>query len=139
MADIVLWNPKFFGVKASQVIKGGAQIWSPQGDASGSLSLTEPNIYRESWPACGSAPDTLSAFFVHPSAVDADMAGRWSVSKPMLPVAGTRRLTKADMVRNDTLPDIRVDPQTFEVFADGELATTEPVRHVALGRTYFLR
>ena len=139
MADIVLWNPKFFGVKASQVLKGGAQIWSPQGDASGSLSLTEPNIYRESWPACGSAPDTLSAFFVHPSAFDADMAGRWNVSKPMLPVGGTRTLSKTDMVRNDTLPDIRVDPQTFEVFADGVLATTEPVRHVALGRTYFLR
>jgi urease subunit alpha len=139
MADIVLWNPAFFGVKASQVIKGGAQVWSPLGDASGSLSLTEPTVYRESWPACGSAPDTLSAVFVHPSAIENDMAGRWNVSKPMLAIGGTRKLSKADMVRNDALPEIRVNPQTFEVFADGELATSEPVTRVALGRTYFLR
>jgi len=139
MADIVLWNPAFFGVKAGQVIKGGVQVWSATGDAAASLSICEPNIYRPSWPATGSAPDTLSALFVHPSALENDMAGRWDVSKPMLPTGPVRKLSKADMVRNAALPDIRVNPQTFEVFADGELATTEPVHNVTLNRRYFLR
>ena len=139
MADIVLWQPAFFGVKASQVLKAGAQVWSPLGDASASLSIAEPVIYRESWPAAGSAPDTLSALFVHPSAIDNDMAGRWSIAKPMLPISGTRRLGKADMVRNDALPAIRVDAQSFEVFVDGELATSRPAKEVALNRRYFLR
>ena len=139
MADIVLWQPAFFGVKASQVLKAGAQVWSPLGDASASLSIAEPVIYRESWPAAGSAPDTLSALFVHPAAIDNDMAGRWSITKPMLPISGTRRLGKADMVRNDALPAIRVDAQSFEVFVDGELATSRPAKEVALNRRYFLR
>lgn len=139
MADIVLWQPAFFGVKASQVLKAGAQVWSPLGDASASLSIAEPVIYRESWPAAGSAPDTLSALFVHPAAIDNDMAGRWSIAKPMLPISGTRRLGKADMVRNDALPAIRVDAQSFEVFVDGELATSRPAKEVALNRRYFLR
>ena len=139
MADIVLWQPAFFGVKAQQVLKAGAQVWSPLGDASASLSIAEPVIYRESWPATGSAPDTLSALFVHPAAIDNDMAGRWSIAKPMRPISGTRRLGKADMVRNDALPAIRVDTQTFEVFVDGELATSRPAKEVALNRRYFLR
>ncbi len=139
MADIVLWQPAFFGVKASQVLKAGAQVWSPLGDASASLSIAEPVIYRESWPATGSAPDTLSALFVHPAAIENDMAGRWSIAKPMLPISGTRRLGKADMVRNDALPAIRVDAQSFEVFVDGELATSRPAKEVALNRRYFLR
>ena len=139
MADIVLWQPAFFGVKASQVLKAGAQVWSPLGDASASLSIAEPVIYRESWPAAGSAPDTLSALFVHPAAIENDMAGRWSIAKPMLPISGTRRLGKADMVRNDALPAIRVDAQSFEVFVDGELATSRPAKEVALNRRYFLR
>ncbi len=139
MADIVLWQPAFFGVKASQVLKAGAQVWSPLGDASASLSIAEPVIYRESWPATGSAPDTLSALFVHPAAIENDMAGRWSIAKPMLPISGTRRLGKADMVRNNALPAIRVDAQSFEVFVDGELATSRPAKEVALNRRYFLR
>ena len=139
MADIVLWQPAFFGVKPSQVLKCGAEVWRPLGDAAASLSVCEPNVYRASWPATGSAPDTLSALFVHRSAIDNDMAGRWNVSKPMLATGPVRRLTKADMVRNDALPEIRVDPQTFEVFADGEHATTQPVRNVTLNRRYFLR
>ncbi len=138
-ADIVLWRPAFFGVKASQVLVGGAQVWSPMGDPAASIGAAEPTMYRPSWPAVGGAPDTLSALFVHPSALDNDLAGRWNVSKPMIPLSGTRTLSKADMVRNDALPEIVVDPQTFEVFADGELATTEPVGTVALNRRYFLR
>ena len=86
-----------------------------------------------------SAPDTLSALFVHAAAIDNDLAGRWDVAKPMLPSAGTRQLGKADMVRNDALPEIRMDAQTFEVFVDGELATSAAAKEVALNRRYFLR
>ena len=68
-----------------------------------------------------------------------DLAGRHDIAMPLLPLSGTRSLTKADMLHNDALPDIRVDPQTFEVFADGELATSRPVDTVALNRTYMLR
>ena len=139
MADIVLWNPAFFGVKPAQIIKGGVEVWGPIGDAAGSLSNVEPRIYRRQWPACGSAPDTLSAVFVHPLAIENDMAGRWNISKPLVGIKGTRHLSKHDMVRNDALPDIRVDPQTFEVFVDGALATSKAVRQVALARRYFLR
>ena len=138
-ADIVLWRPAFFGVKASQVLVGGAQVWSPMGDPAAAIGAAEPVAYRPSWPAMGGAPDTLSAFFVHPSALDNDLAGRWSVSKPMVPASGTRALSKADMVRNDALPEIVVDPRTFEVFADGEPATAEPAASTALNRLYFLR
>jgi len=139
MADMVFWNPAFFGVKPSQVLKAGVQVWGPEGDAAGALSLVEPRIYRAQWPACGSAPDTLSAIFVHPLAIEQDMAGRWNVSKPLVPIEGTRRLSKRDMVRNDVLPDIRVDSQTFEVVVDGELATSAAAERVALARCYFLR
>lgn len=139
MADMVFWNPAFFGVKPSQVLKAGVQVWGPEGDAAGSLSLVEPKIYRAQWPACGSAPDTLSAIFVHPLAIEQDMAGRWNVSKPLVPLGSTRRLSKRDMVRNDALPEIRVDSQTFEVLVDGTLATSSAAERVALARRYFLR
>jgi len=138
-ADIVLWDPAFFGVKPDAVLKAGVKVWGPEGDAAGALSIVEPRIYREQWPACGSAPDTLSAVFVHPLAIEQDMAGRWNVSKPLLALHGTRNLGKADMVRNNTLPDIQVDNQTFEVFIDGELAASEAVASVALARRYMLR
>lgn len=139
LADIVLWEPAFFGVKPDAILKGGVKVWGPEGDAAGALSNVEPRIYRQQWPACGSAPNSLSAVFVHPLAIEQDMAGRWDVSKPLIALHGTRNLGKADMVRNDALPDIRVDNQTFEVFVDGQLATSEAIASVALARRYMLR
>ncbi len=138
IADIVLWRPEFFGVKASHVFKGGIEVWSPLGNAAASLSMTEPVIFRENWPACGGAPDLVSFLFVHPRAIDDGLDRRLSLGKPLLPLKGTRALSKADMVRNDALPAITVDPRTFEVRADGALLDVPAVREVALGRRYFL-
>ena len=138
-ADIVLWRPAFFGVKASQVLVGGVQVWSPAGDPAASLGFCEPVRYRPSWPAMGGAPDTLAVAFVHPSAIDNDLAGRHGLARPLAPASGARGLSKSDMVRNGALPEIVVDPETFEVFVDGALATVEPAARVPLNRRYFLR
>ena len=138
IADIVLWRPGFFGVKAQQVFKAGVEVWSPSGNAAASIPTSEPLAFRESWPSCGSAPDLVSFLFVHPSAIDEGLDSRLKLTKPLLPTGGTRGLGKADMIRNDAVPSITVDPQTFEVFADGTLLDVPAVRNVALGRRYFL-
>jgi urease subunit alpha len=87
----------------------------------------------------GRAPAPLSACFVHPLALDRDVAGRLGLEKQLLPIKGTRKLTKADMLHNAACPNITVNPQTFDVFVDGELATCEPIAKVALGQKYFMR
>ena len=94
---------------------------------------------RASWGAVGTAPNALSCAFVHASALDDDLAGRFDIAKPLAPITGTRKLSKQGMRLNDALPEIRVDSQTFEVFVDGDLATSEPAREVKLNRLYMLR
>ena len=139
MADLVLWDPSHFGTKPRAIYKSGYCVWAMRGDGAACLMEVEPVISRPQWGAHGSAPQSCCANFVHPSAIEADVAGRENLGKAMLPLSGTRTLGKADMLHNDALPDIRVDPQSFEVFADGELATCEPASKVALGQKYFLR
>lgn len=139
MADVVLWRPAFFGIKPELVVKGGFIAWGAMGDSAASLMTCEPLIMRPQWGAFGRAKQALSACFVHPLAIAADLAGSLGLSKRLLPASGTRRLTKADMLRNDACPDIRVDPQTFDVFVDGELATCAPASEVPLARRYMLR
>ncbi len=139
MADFICWDPAFFGVKPSKVFKAGMLAWGSHGDAAAALGHLEPNLMRPSWGGVGGAPDMLSAAFVHPSAFDNDLAGRHGIAKPLLPFSGTRGLTKADMLRNDALPEIRVDTSTFEVFVDGVLAASEPAEEVCLNRLYMLR
>jgi urease subunit alpha len=139
MADIVLWRPAMFGVKPSIVVKGGFIVWAAVGDAAACLGSCEPVIMRPQWGAHGRAPAPLSACFVHPLALGRDLAGRLGLSKQLLSFSGTRRLRKSDMLHNDACPTITVDPQTFDVFVDGQLATCEPIRQVALGQKYFMR
>ena len=139
MADIVLWRPTHFGIKASFVIKSGFVAWAVSGDAAASLSTCDPLIARPQWGAHGRAPQGLSVNFVHPRAIEADVAGRLGLAKPLLPVSGTRTLGKRDMLHNDLCPEIRVDAQTFDVYVDGELAWCEPLERVALGQRYMLR
>ena len=112
IADIVLWRPEFFGVKAQQVFKAGAEVWSPFGTAAASVSMSEPLVYREAWPACGGAPDRVSFLFVHPLAIESGLDARLGLDRRLLPATGTRHLSKKDMVRNDALPHIEVDPDT---------------------------
>ncbi|MFN5453420.1 MAG: urease subunit alpha, partial [Bradyrhizobium sp.] len=96
-------------------------------------------LLRPQWGAFGRAPAALSACFVHPLAIARGLAAELGLSKQLLPVKGTRGLTKRDMVWNDTCPTIRVDPETFDVFVNGELATCEPARELPLARRYMLR
>ena len=139
MADFVCWRPAFFGVKPSKVFKGGMLAWGTHGDAAAALGHLEPNLMRPNWGGVGGAPNMLSAALVHPEAIHNDLAGRHGIAKPLLPFSGTRKLTKADMLRNAALPEIRVDTSTFEVFVDGALAVSEAAEAVCLNRLYMLR
>jgi urease subunit alpha len=139
MADIVLWKPAFFGLKPQIVLKGGFTAWAAMGDAAASVGASDPVRERPTWGAVGRAPQSISTTFVHPSAIDADLAGRLDLAKPLTPIGPTRDLTKADMLHNTALPEIRVNPQTFDVFVDGERAWCEPIDRVSLGQLYLLR
>ncbi|MGD9738682.1 MAG: urease subunit alpha [Bauldia sp.] len=139
IADIVVWRPAFFGSKPELVIKGGFIAWGAMGDSAASLMTCEPILLRPQWGAFGRAKEALSACFVNPLAIEADLAGTLALSKTLLPAHGTRTLSKADMLRNDALPAITVDPATFDVFVDGALATCEPASVLPLAQRYMLR
>jgi len=139
MADIVLWRPGYFGIKPELVVKGGFIAWGAMGDSAASLMTCEPLIMRPQWGAFGRAAPALGACFVNPRAIDGGLAGRLDLKKALLPAVGCRHLSKSDMHLNDALPDIRVDPATFEVFVDGELATCEPATELPLAQRYMLR
>lgn len=139
MADIVVWRPAFFGIKPELVIKGGFIAWGAMGDSAASLMTCEPLMLRPQWGAFGKAAPALSACFVHPLAIARGLGQELGISKRLLPASGTRGLKKSDMLHNDACPNIRVDPQTFDVFVDGELATCEPATELPLARRYMLR
>ena len=139
MADIVIWRPGFFGIKPELVVKGGFIAWGAMGDSAASLMTCEPVMLRPQWGAFGRAAPALSACFVHPLAIEEGLGRALGLSKALLPARGTRALSKQDMVLNSACPDIRVDPQTFEVFVDGTLATCEPYDTLPLAQRYMLR
>jgi urease subunit alpha len=139
LADIVLWRPGFFGIKPELVVKGGFIVWSPMGDSAASLMTCEPLIMRPQWGAFGAGPKSLSVNFVCNAAMDKDLNGRLSIGKRLSPVRGTRKLRKSDMKWNDATPKVTVNPRTFEVFVNGELATCEPAARVPLSQRYMLR
>jgi urease subunit alpha len=139
MADIVIWRPAFFGIKPELVVKGGFIAWGVMGDSAASLMTCEPLLLRPQWGAFGRAKQDLSASFVNPLAIEHGLAERLDLKKVLLPARGTRKLRKADMLHNDACPKIRVDPQTFDVFVDGQLATCAPARELPLSQRYMLR
>ncbi|EAQ01521.1 Urease [Pseudooceanicola batsensis HTCC2597] len=139
MADIVLWRPGYFGIKPELVVKGGFIAWGAMGDSAASLMTCEPLIMRPQWGAFGKAAPALGACFVNPRAIDDGLDATLGLTKPLLPAVGTRHLRKSDMHLNDACPGIRVDPATFEVFVDDELATCEPATELPLAQRYMLR
>ena len=139
MADVVLWRPGFFGIKPELVVKGGFIVWSAMGDSAASLMTCEPIAMRPQWGAFGSAKSAVSANFVTELAMQADVAGKLGLQKKLLPARGTRKLNKSHMLHNTACPEIRVNPQTFEVFVDGKLATCEPAQRLPLAQRYMLR
>jgi urease subunit alpha len=139
LADLVLWDPAFFGVKPAMVIKSGSILSVPMGDPNASIPTPQPVHYRTMFAGYGRAMTQSAVTFVSGAALDTgDPAGELGLARQLLPVANTRRLTKADMVLNDKTPDMQVDPETYEVHADGELLTCEPAAELGLAQRYFL-
>tara|TARA_R110001583_G_scaffold130834_1_gene282580 strand:+ start:81471 stop:83183 length:1713 start_codon:yes stop_codon:yes gene_type:complete len=139
MADVVLWKPAMFGVKPELIVKGGFIAYGAMGDSAASLMTCEPIMMRPQWGSFGLAKQHLSANFVNPLAIEKGLAQKLGLKKQLLPASGTRHLTKRDMLHNDVCPEMRVDPQTFDVFIDGELATCEPATELPLTQRYILR
>ena len=137
LADLVLWDPAFFGAKPKLVIKGGLVNWALMGDPNASVTTAEPVCYRPMFGAFGSALAKTCVSFVSAAACEAGVAGRLQLQRQVRPVERTRTITKRDLVRNNALPVIEVDPETFAVTADGVHATVPPAKSISLNRLYF--
>jgi len=138
LADLVLWTPAFFGAKPDLVVKGGMIVHAMMGDANASIPTPQPVHARPMFGSYGKAMAASCVSFVSRAAAESDVAGRLGLSRRVLPVANTRGIGKAQMKLNDALPDIRVDPETYEVRADGELLVCEPATELPLAQRYFL-
>ncbi|VVD75503.1 urease subunit alpha [Pandoraea anhela] len=137
-ADLVLWEPAFFGVKPSLILKGGMITTALMGDPNASIPTPQPVHYREMFGARAGAMARTSLTFVSQAAYDGDVAGRFGLSKRILPVRDIRQVTKANMINNAWLPQISVDPETYQVIADGQLLTCEPATVLPMAQRYFL-
>ena len=138
LADLVLWKPAFFGAKPSLIIKGGFIAAAPMGDPNASIPTPQPVHYRYMFGAYAQANHKTSYTFVSQAALDNDIARTLSLSKQCVAVNNTRSIRKKDLINNTYQPKIEVDPQTYEVRADGKLLTCEPAQVVALAQRYFL-
>lgn len=138
LADLVLWTPAFFGTKPELVIKGGMIVHAMMGDANASIPTPQPVHARPMFGSYGKAMAASCITFVSQAAIDGGVQDRLGLSRTVLPVIRTRGIGKADMKLNDACPDIRVDPETYEVRADGELLTCEPATELPLAQRYFL-
>ncbi|MBQ1762498.1 MAG: urease subunit alpha [Aquincola sp.] len=139
LADLVFWRPDSFGVKPEMVMKSGFPVWAPLGEANASLMTCEPLRYRPMWGCFGRAPQALGVRFVAPPSMVANLSRRLDLKAKLVAVAGTRGLTKRDMLFNDTVADITVDPETFRVYLDGQALDSAPAKRVALGASYMLK
>ena len=137
-ADLVLWDPAFFGVKPTLILKGGMIAISLMGDPNASIPTPQPVHYREMFGTRGGALARSSLTFVSQMALDADVAGRYGLSKQVVAVKNTRKISKAQMIHNDWQPHITVDPETYQVVANGELLTCEPASVLPMAQRYFL-
>ncbi len=138
LADLVLWKPAFFGVKPELILKGGMIACANMGDPNASIPTPQPTFYRPQFAAHGRAKFETCVTFVSKAAYESDLADQVRLAKRVEPVSNTRNIGKADMVLNDKLPKIEVDPETYTVKADGELLTCEPATELPLSQRYFL-
>jgi urease subunit alpha len=138
LADLVLWRPAFFGVKPDLVLKGGTIAAALMGDPNASIPTPQPVHYRPMFGAYGRACAESALTFVSKAALEHDLVGNLSLGRPLVAVEGTRAIDKRSMVLNAHLPKIEVDPETYEVRADGELLTCEPAAVLPLAQRYFL-
>jgi urease subunit alpha len=138
LADLVLWQPAFFGVRPSVVLKGGVIAWAAMGDSNASIPTPQPVLPRPMFGAAATTTAATSVHFVAPAAVQGRLADRLAVRRKLVAVRDTRALRKADMPRNDALPRIEVDPETFTVRIDGDVVEPHPVVQLPMAQRYFL-
>jgi urease subunit alpha len=138
-ADLVLWSPAFFGVKPDMVILGGSIAAAPMGDPNASIPTPQPVHYRPMFGAFGRARTASSVVFASKAAVKAGLGKKLGIRKELVAVANTRgKISKKSMIHNDATPNIEVDPETYEVRADGELLTCTPADVLPMAQRYFL-
>jgi urease subunit alpha len=138
LADLVLWDPAFFGVRPALVIKGGMIAYAQMGDANASIPTPQPVLPRPMFGAYGVVPSVTSLAFVAPAAIDALLGDRIGVKRAMVPVADTRSVGKADLPLNGAMPRIEVEADSFTVRIDGEVIEPEPVTELPMAQRYFL-
>ena len=137
LADLVLWNPAFFGTKPEMVVKGGVIAYSQMGDANASIPTPQPVYPRPMFGSYGKAVGPTSLAFVSEASAE-HVSKNYGLSKSVTPVAGCRNIGKADMKLNDVTPEIAVDPETYVVTVDGESLTCEPAKTLPLAQLYHL-
>jgi urease subunit alpha len=138
LADLVLWDPAFFGAKPSLIIKGGLIAAAPMGDPNASIPTPQPVHYRPMFGALGGARHATALSFISKAAAAAGVPERLGLGKGIGVVANTRAIRKADLIHNAYQPKIEVDAQTYQVRADGELLVCEPATELPLAQRYFL-
>ena len=139
LADLVLWSPAFFGVKPDVVLKCGSIAAAIMGDPNASIPTPQPVHYRPMFAAFGRSCTESSVSFASRASLDAGLVRGLGLSRAVLPVSNTRSgIGKASMIHNSATPLIEVDPETYEVRADGELLTCEPAKVLAMAQRYFL-
>jgi len=138
LADLVIWQPAFFGVKPEIIVKGGFIAWSVMGDANASIPTPQPVMYRPMFGSFGKAIAPTSVAFLSRAAIDAGVPTQMGLQKRVVGVKKCREIGKADMIHNDAMPRIDVDPESYEVRADGELLTCEPAEVLPMAQRYFL-
>ena len=138
LADLVLWKPMFFGVKPDLILKCGSIAGAAMGDPNASIPTPQPVYYRPMFASFGHSLQASSVSFVSKAAANAGIGGTLELAKDVLPVSGTRTITKKDMILNDATPDMFVDPETYEVRADGEQLICAPAKELAMAQRYFL-
>jgi urease subunit alpha len=138
LADLVLWKPGFFGVKPEMIVKGGFIAWSVMGDANASIPTPQPVLYRPMFGSFGGAVVETALTFVSKAAMEMHLSQRLRLGKTLCPVENCRTIGKADMVHNSATPKLEVDPETYEVRADGELLTCKPTAELPMAQRYFL-
>ncbi|MBS27937.1 MAG: urease subunit alpha [Alphaproteobacteria bacterium] len=138
LADLVLWKPMFFGVKPDLIVKAGTIAGAAMGDPNASIPTPQPVHYRPMFGSFGASKTSSSVTFVSAAAAAADIGGQLGLSREVLPVRDTRSVSKKTMILNGETPVIEVDPETYEVHADGELLTCEPAEELPMAQRYFL-
>ena len=138
LADLVLWKPMFFGTKPEMIVKGGFIAWSVMGDANASIPTPQPVMYRPMFGSFGRVPENTCLTFVSKAAHQLGLPGALGLRKRAVAVEDCRKIGKKDMIHNSAMPHIEVDPETYEVRADGERLTCEPLAQLPLAQRYFL-